>query len=171
MSSLGLERIPDEGTAEPERGSTLAKIRALYQQAKGERHLDLPLPGALGRYLQVRYGVIDTDDLTDTAKTVREFQQDVLIAACQCMLIRSDAGEYGPLLYDGQVVCFDEMLSELAGLGVPPVEQGGTARAVVVAAFRGAPSPYMAITDHVSELERWMAGKGQVNEESLLGES
>lgn len=169
MSGLGIERIPPAGQEPGVQDSALAKIRALYAQAKGQQHLDLPLPR--NPLLRVRYRAIDPDDLADTAKTMQEVRQDVLIAACECILYRDDAGEFVPLTYGGEPVRFDHRLSEIAGLGVPTVEQGGNARQVVIEAFRGAPSPHMAITSHTNQLERWMAGEGAVDEESLLGES
>lgn len=168
MAGLGIQPIPPEAVPSKQE-SALAKIRALYAQAKREQHLDLPLPR--NPLLQVRYGVIDTDDIADTAKTQQELRQDILIAACECILVRTDTGEFEPLLYGGEPVRFDHRLSELAGLGVPPVEEGGTARQVVIEAFSGAPSPYMAITNHTIQLERWMAGEGAIDEGELLGES
>jgi hypothetical protein len=166
--ALDLEAIPVEEPPVKD-GSTLAKIRALYRQAKGEQHLDLPLPR--NPLLRVRYLAVDPDDVTDTATTGRERNLDILIAACQTMLMRTDDGQWEPLTDGGEPVRFDETLSSLLGLGVAPIEQGGTAREIVTAAFSTAPSPPLAVANHVILLTNWMAGEGEVDEESLLGES
>ena len=170
MAGLSLEHIEnDEQVPEPQGGSALAKIRALYERAKSEQHLDLPLP--MNPLLKVRYVAVDPDELGQTAKKQNELYQDVLIAACQTFLMRNDDGEFEPLTYGGEPVRFDQVLSELLGLGVPPIEQGGTAREVVLRAFSTAPQPLAAIANHFLKLAEWMSGEGAVDEESLLGES
>lgn len=171
--ALGLERVPsageDDDAPADEKGSAFAKIRTLYQRAKNEQHLDLPMPA--NPLLRVRYRAVDPDEVTDTATTGRERNLDILIAACQTFLMRDDDGKWEPLTDGGQPVQFDETLSGLLGLGVPPVEKGGTARQIALAAFSTAPSPHLAVANHVILLTNWMAGEGEVDEEALLGES
>jgi hypothetical protein len=166
-----LEHVDEPAAVPPagRNGSALDKIRALYQKAQGAgQTLDLPIPR--NPILGVRYRAIDPDEYTSKATRSRDQQLDLLIAACESIVIREGDG-WEPLEYDGEPVRFDETFSELAGLGVPPVEQGGTARQVALAAFGTAPVPALAVALHVDRLTDWMAGVGQVDEEELLGES
>jgi hypothetical protein len=173
MSALDLEPIPPAGQEPPARRSgksTLDRIRSMYAKAKTDQpHLDLPVPRT--PLLRVRYRAIDPDEWSTTATRTLDVQLDTLIEACECILVR-EGKEFEPLLdAAGEPVRFDEMFSEMADLGVPPVEQGGTARQVVLAAFRRAPVPAMAVSSHFEQVIDWMSGAGGVDEEELLGES
>jgi hypothetical protein len=169
MTSLHIEPLsavePEEGLSAA--GSTLDHIRSLYRGAEREHHLDLPLPR--NPVMGVRYRVIDPDEITtDTTRSNRDMNLDFVIAACQAILIR-EGDEWEPLTHQGEPVGFDETLAEI--IGVPSLEQGGTARQVVIKAFSTAPSPHLAVANHVLAITDWMAGAGPVDEEFLLGKS
>lgn len=168
--TLGLEQLERAAadTITAGESSTLDQIRDLYREAEQSQHLDLSLPGKLGKLLKVRYGVTD-DEIDVNGKTAREINLDALVAACECLLIR-EGDRWEPLTRDGEPVRFDENLSEMLDFGVPSVERGGTARDVALKAFSGAPSPHAAVAQHITRLSRWMVG-GTVDEEQLLGES
>lgn len=175
MAGLHLEQLADDGPLVAQTGkSALDRIRDLYAKQDTEK-LYLPLPR--NPYMGVCYRAIDPDTFDSTATKITTAQLDILIAACECIVVRTggpvsrDGKGWEPLLYEGEPVRFDETLNELAGLGVPSVEQGGTARQYVLAAFRKAPSPSAAASMHFEQLSDWMAGTSPVDEEALLGES
>lgn len=158
MSSLGLEQIPAPAdTSVP--SSTLDRIREQYRRAAEKQTLDLGVPNS---DLGVRYKAVDPDDLPileEDEKSARH--PDFLIAACDCILIRDEHGEWEPLTADGLPVQFDQQLAELMGWHT------ATSREVVLKVFSTVPSPKVGIVRHVLKLNEWMSG----GQESLLGES
>ena len=181
MSSLGLAHIADEPEdVAPVKGSALDRIRNLYQREEAKQVIDLPVPRTA--IMGVRYHAVDMDEIRSNARTLRDAHLDILGAACECIIVRD--GEkweplphvgptpgWSPLMHDGEPVRFDETLSEIAGLGVPSLEDGGTVRQVVREVFRKAPAPHLAIAAQVDSLSEWMVGGDGVDEEELLGES
>jgi hypothetical protein len=161
---MHIEPIPPEEAATGP--SPLDAIRAIYANAQAEQRLTLPVPRTAG--LGVRYRAIDPDEYTTQARSNRDANVDFLIAACECVCTRSEHG-WEPLVLDGEPVRFDETLAGV--LGLPGLEQGGSARDVVLKVFSKVPQPHMAIARHVVEITNWMAGEGALDEESLLGES
>lgn len=165
MASITVEDVPQ--TASSKSTAALDRIRALYLHAEREHHLDLPIPQ--NPEMQIRYRVIDPDEITtDTARSNRDMNLDFVIAACDAILVRGDDG-WEPLTSDGDPVRFDETLAEI--IGVPSLEHGGTARQVVTRVFATAPSPHLAVANHVIAVTNWMAGEGPVDQERMLGES
>lgn len=169
MSALDLERIEDTETQAPAGPSALARIRKLYQSKVDEQVIDLAVPR--NPLLRIRYHAFDPDNAPTTGRNQHEVNLDVLINACKAILIREN-GEWVELEDESGPVGFDESLSEMLGLGVPSVDDGGTARQVVEAVFRRAPMPQLAIEMQVEQLTEWLAGGGSsVDEVALLGES
>lgn len=168
MTGINLERVTEEPVEAPKAGSSaLAKIRRLYQQAEEDLYLDLPIPR--NPIMGVRYEAVQ--DFHSTGKTDGEQHQDFLIAACRSIIVR-DGKEWEPLTQDGEPVRFDEALSDILDLGVPSLEDGGTARDVVLKVFGRAPRPDLAIAAHVDRVSNWMAGdQSDLDTEAVLGES
>lgn len=168
MAGLNLEPVaPDLEISAG--GSALDRIRGLYKAA--EKRVDLlVLQIPRNGEMRIRYKAIDPDEVaTDKPRAPRETNQDLLIAACDAIMVRGDNDQWEPLTVGGENVRFDEVLADV--VGVPGLEQGGTARQVVHKVFSTAPVADLAIANHAMAISDWFAGEGGVDEDHLLGES
>lgn len=164
-----------------ERANLLARVRELREEAQGDHHLDLPLPG-LGDYVWARFRPFPFEK---TERKIEEFRRaqgkqpiivkaacDTLIEACeQIMLLperfKGDPGQGGANLIpiDDEAVPpirFDERLAEAFGFNKPSM----TARQVVRAMFPTEQS-IVAMNVRVSE---WMQDVTRESDQQLLGE-
>lgn len=160
-----------------DRGSLTERLRAQRAKSLGPKSMTLDVPGWDGM-LQIRYKPIPDDDLvkildgvsTDNAKAMVQGNVDLLIAACDTLLV-VDEGEAVPLgdilkeqgeeVHGG--VRFDAYASSALGL-----ETEG-ARDTVRAVFGGAVSPTFAINEHAAKLVSWMSSSSQDADKALAG--
>lgn len=177
--TLDLEHKPAANGSAPVAGnSALDRIRARHTQMQAAKHVDLPVPGyepgpGEPSDLGVRYRPLQAADLArlegradDTSVETRiKLSIDALIAACECILIRSENGSFEPFLIDGEPVGFDDKLAAFFG------QELDTVREIVLSVFSKLPAPYVGAVQHADKVIDWMNGEQDVGQERLLGES
>lgn len=179
--TLRVEQLPDTAPAPSTNGagrSVVDRIRARHEASQGAKTIDLPVPGyepekGKPSDLGVRYRPLRPEDLARLEKVAVDTQVetriklhiDSLIAACECILIRNERGEFTPLLIDGEPVYFDDRLAGWFG------EELDTAREIVLTVFSTLPEAYVGAIQHAEKIQDWMNGESEVGQERLLGES
>lgn len=166
---LQLEHAP-KGADETHTDSVLDVLRAGFSDTgNGPKHLDLPVPLRDG--LGVRFIALDREKYDELVQSEdRDTNLDFLAACCECILVQDGTRADGrpkwrPATVDGAPVKFDGSLSEVMGWHTE------TPREEILRAFGQVPQPYLAVAEHVSLVQAWMAGRAEQREEDLLGES
>lgn len=143
----------DDGAA---RGSVLAALRAQAAQVRAQATTDLPVGGAFGDRLVIRYGVLPIEDLdrysdlaAGGAVSNVNLAIDMMVSTCRTVL------------YDGidLNVKLDRHLWELLGYPLPTGMESSadlTPREIVSAVFG---DNGMALGSHASTLITWMEGQ------------
>lgn len=150
-------------TPAPEPGSVLARLRQAAQAQREVRTLELPVGGAFGDQLRVRYGVLPLEemdryaDLTTGRVRLSTLTIEMMVAACHTV-VWHDAGTSEDLH-----VRLDGHLWELLGWPLPEGVDQLTPKEIVLGLFNG---NGLAIVAHVERLIGWMRG-----EEPDAGES
>jgi ssRNA-specific RNase YbeY (16S rRNA maturation enzyme) len=163
-------------------------------QAQRITHLEpkthtLPLPGYAGPRVFVRYRPVEWDALLDllipqeNAGAALDANLQALAKACDAVLIQEDGDEKPVSLAqrmrdEGETVHgevrFDEYLIDVLALEVEDPEEyvmrkPKNAAETVLAAFSGAVSPPLAVTEQAAELGAWMRSEVAKEDASLLG--
>lgn len=172
-----------------EQGSLVDRLRTQHAQAReAEKSLDLPIPGWSGM-LRVKYAPVEWEKLAElleraSAKTPAEGLAENLEAlgdACAAILVcekgetRSladalrEQGEdvHGEVKFDQVAVEVLDLKFTDPGSGIPRPPE--TRDETILAAFAGAVSPELAITEHAGKLAAWMMGRNVEASEETLG--
>lgn len=150
--------------------SVLDRLRARRAELQSERTEVFEIPGYNG--LRGRYGIVEWDFLKKVAKRTEKSKHprkelyaivDTLIESCKGIEV-FDGSDWKPMheVFGGdQVVRYDANLAE--ALGYPAT----SAREAVFGLF---PSD-IAMTAHMAEVDEWMKGASEEEDDNLMGES
>lgn len=155
--------------------SSLDRIRARRAELERKQTIDLIIPGYEGQF-GARYRILSDDELDKLLKGVDgrevtiskgiESTLDVLIAACECLLVIPDDGEqFEPLTNDeGVPYRYETALAEELGF------EAETARQVVRGVFSPEGTQPLAAGAHGQAITAWMQGDADQIDKALLGE-
>ena len=153
------------GDAPP--GSLLANLRTQAAAQRETKTLDLPVGGAFGDSLIIRYGFLAIEDMDRYAELqpgnlrATSLTIDMMVSACRTVIGRDSGGVETDL-----GVKLDTELWQLLDWALPPGIQSAddiTPREVVLALFGGNP---MALVNHAERLITWFQDPSQAPGES-----
>jgi hypothetical protein len=156
--------------------SVLDAIRKRYDDLAVERHYDLEVPGWHGCFV-LRCGPINSKKLGQVRERLSRggggtamfdfaFNADVIIDSCREVLVRlKREDELESVDPGGEAVGIDARLADLLHI------KTNRARDLLLAIYKGAPSPEVAIERAQIDLYQWSSGAEQELEEDVLGES
>jgi hypothetical protein len=166
------EPITEEPAGDPQ--TVLDAVRAEWQKQTAERTMDYEVPG-MERRLVLRLGPIRGSTLTRLRERLEQSRSperdlnlncDVLVAACRLVLGRPGPGQDPVELGDDDgPFRLDSRLAQALG------SDAQTARQVVVALFRRANVPELAVAQAASAYMEWASSADSDVAEDLLGES
>jgi hypothetical protein len=146
------------GSEEAPAGSALAHVRAAAARQREARTLDLPVGGAFGGRLVLRYGTLPLRELERYGElgdslTNLSLALDMMVSACRTVLWREDG------IDTDLGVRIEPALWQLMDWPLPPGLDLAdlTAREIVDALFG---SNAMAVGSHLGELVAWMQEPG-----------
>lgn len=162
----------EEVTTEPVGFASIRdQIRAEREAIASEKTLDLLVPGYSG-LLAVRYRSISDREMEGYAKRLQKDGDvgiragyDLLIEACEAILVRMDTSDEFEVLEDdnGDAVKFDVRLAEFLDV------EAASARETVAATFSPEGVQSLAAVDQAGAVLAWLQGKSSEIDPSLLG--
>lgn len=149
-------------------GSPLARLREIRESFKGERHIDLDVPGYQG-ILVARYQPVLWETLkkigkrAEKSKANPEFEvlaaADTLAHACIGMYCREEDGSLTEVTFEGEPCRYDHGLASHLGFDEPSL----TVRQIVRATFPDS----LALVAHYGDVMEWQAGVEQEADAAL----
>lgn len=161
---------PGEHAPEMDETSLMAQLRAMREEAKGDKYLDVDLPGYKG-LLVARfrpYPVAKAEAKTDVLRKkmgkrpiLLQLACDTLTDACDEIFVRKTPASDLVSIDDTTPVQFDSRLAEYLG-----IKGAATARQVVIETF----PTEQAILDLSNTVGEWLKDTTAEVDEELLGE-
>lgn len=149
----------NNGTSDAAPGSALAQARALAAQQRQSQFKEIPVGGAFGDHLIIRYGVVPLDQVERYGELAGKvsnmsFNIDTMVTACRTLIWREDGNDtdLGVRLEPRLLTLLDWPLPP----GVDRLEDV-TAREVVEQLFGG---NGMAVVTHFAQLFGWLQNPG-----------